>query len=166
MSKNASSPSLRIVQSVATIEGAQDSLESINTFQLSDRALVVAGDVLYQLRKDSTATESLPGIVAPAQGGPGRWFAYGAGPTPSVAVQVFHAAIGPQSSVDSAFSLADIDDSTDLVLYNLTDSGLPAGVGTGPVRITGTGAALMRFVNATGATVAAATVAFRMSVSK
>jgi hypothetical protein len=68
---------LRIVNTVSTVLGAQDSLESINTEILMDRALVscAANNFIYQLRKDSVAAPSLPDIVAPVAG-PGRWVRY------------------------------------------------------------------------------------------
>jgi len=67
-------PALRILNTVSTVLGAQDSLASINTEILMDRALVSCAEnnLTYQLRKDSVATESLPDIVAPVAG-PGRW---------------------------------------------------------------------------------------------
>ena len=73
--------SLRILQSVATIVGASDSLESINTQLVMDRGLVtvIENDQIYMLRRSSTATPSGSDIVAPAQGGPGRWFSYPSG---------------------------------------------------------------------------------------
>ena len=65
---------LRILNTVSTVSGAQDSLEGINTNTLMDRALVSCAEnnIIYQLRKDSVETPSLPDIVAPVAG-PGRW---------------------------------------------------------------------------------------------
>jgi hypothetical protein len=81
---------LRILNTVSTVLGAQDSLEAINTNTLMDRALVScsANNLIYQLRKDSVAAPSLPNTVAPVTG-PGRWIAYATGgasslPLPSV----------------------------------------------------------------------------------
>lgn len=190
---------LRIVNPVATLEGADNSLASINTSQYADGAIVSVRETstIYRLDKDAVS-----GGVRPDQGGPGRWFsqgdgatgatgsrgqtgatgapgatgatgapgatgatgATGAGATNFTAVQVSHAIIPPQSSVDSAFALTGVISSATIVVYNLTDSGLPAGVGTGPVRVTGLGAATMRFLNETGASVAAATVSFQMAI--
>jgi hypothetical protein len=67
---------LRILQPVATILGARDSLEAINTEPLPDHAIVqaVSNSQQYQLRKTSTDAPVGDDIVAPAQGGPGRWF--------------------------------------------------------------------------------------------
>jgi hypothetical protein len=79
---SASAPAaLRILQSVATLAGARNSLEAINTNLVSDRAIVavVATDTLYMLRKNSSAAPSSPTIIAPAQGGPGRWYEYSPG---------------------------------------------------------------------------------------
>jgi hypothetical protein len=71
---------LRILQSVATVLGADDSLEAINTNKVSDRAVVVVDAVneFYMLRKDSTTTPSGNDVVAPVAG-PGRWFVYAPG---------------------------------------------------------------------------------------
>jgi hypothetical protein len=158
---------LRILQSVATLTGASDSLESINTTLVMDRGIVavVASNALYMLRRDSVASASSPNIIAPAQGGPGRWYLYSSGPTFFADVSVAHNQIPPQSSVDAAFTIPGAD-TTDVVEYNLTDSGLPAGIGTGPVRMTGAAAATMRFLNATATTSPTASVGFRMAVLK
>lgn len=159
-------PSLRIAQSVATLAGADDSLESINTTELSDGALVVVqqNGKSYRLAKASTATADSPDIIAPAQGGPGRWFSQGAGATLFQNINVVRPAIGAQSSADVAFSILGVTDSSDIVVANLTDTGLPTGIGVGPIRVTGTNAAVIRFVNATGGTVAGATTTFVMAV--
>lgn len=71
---------LRILQSIATVFGAQDSLQSINTTKVSDRALVLCAEnnSIYILRKDSTTAPSGNDIVQPAAG-PGRWFIYPSG---------------------------------------------------------------------------------------
>jgi len=68
---------LRIVNFVATLAGADDSLESINTNKLSDRAIVACkeNNALYMLRRESVAAPSGDIIVVPATG-PGRWFMY------------------------------------------------------------------------------------------
>jgi hypothetical protein len=166
MSKQSFPAALRIVQSVAdlaTTEG--DSLIGINTSELSPDAIVAveASNALYILHKgDSTTPPSSPDIILP-NAGPGRWFRYGPGPGNFQDVLVSHALIPNQSSVDSAFTIAGAG-TGDIVEYNITDSGLPTGVTTGPVRITGANAATMRFSNVTSTTVAAATVSFRMAV--
>lgn len=162
-------PGLRIANSVATLQGADDALAAINTSQYSNGAIVLvrATGTLYRLNKTSTQTEDSPDVIAPDQGGPGRWFSLGSGAGQFQDVSVFHAAIPPQSSVESsAFTVQGALSSTDIVVYNLTDSTFTTVVGvvTGPVRITGTESATMRFLNATAATVAAATVSYRMAV--
>lgn len=72
---------LRILQSVSTVLGADDSLESINTQLVMDRGIVSckANNSLYMLHRESTDSPSGTAIVAPAQGGPGRWFIYSPG---------------------------------------------------------------------------------------
>jgi hypothetical protein len=72
-------PALRISTTVDTISGADDSVKSINTTLLDKRAIVACAEnnSLYMLRKESTATESLPDIVAPnGANWPGRWYLY------------------------------------------------------------------------------------------
>jgi len=73
-----SSPAdLRILQSVSTVLGADDSLQSINTHKVSNCAIVACAetDSLYILRRESAATPSGEKIVAPSAG-PGRWFIF------------------------------------------------------------------------------------------
>lgn len=168
MSKQSFPAALRILQEVATLAGADDSLAAINTNIVSDRAIVAvaANNSLYMLRKDSVVAASSPNIIAPTSDSPGRWFLYGAGPSATVEVDVSHAVIPPNTTIESAFTLAGLSDGADIVIYNSFDSGLPAGVVTGPVRVTGANAAVMRFGNLTAVTVAAATVAFRMAVQQ
>lgn len=163
MSKQSFPAELRIVQSVDTLSSGDNSLKGVNTNILSDRAIVIVeeNNSLYMLRKESTAAESSPAIIAPAAG-PGRWYRYSTGPSLVAAVNIFHADIPPQSSVDSAFTFTGLL-STDIVEYNLTDSGLPAGVVNGDIRVTGADSGTMRFLNATGATVAAATVTYKLA---
>jgi len=155
---------LRIHQSVAALAGADDSLEAINTSQLTQGCVVYVQDVgLYRLNRLSTAAASST-VVVPAQGGPGRWFSLGTGATQFQNVSVAYVEIGPNTSVDSPFSILGATSSSDIVVYNLTDSGLPVGVTTGPVRVTGSETALMRFQNTTSASIPAATRTFRMAV--
>jgi hypothetical protein len=68
----------RILGSRATVTGTSDSLESINTFELDNGAIVVIISNLAQYVLDKLSTDAPSGddIVAPAQGGPGRWFKY------------------------------------------------------------------------------------------
>jgi hypothetical protein len=157
---------LRLNTPVATLAGADDSLAAINTTDLPNGALcfVNENESLYELRKGSSATVDSPNIIAPTQGGEGRWFLYGAGASSFQNLAVSHAAIPPQSSVDSAVTMTGVTDSNDIVVANLTDSALPAGVAVGPIRITGANAATFRFTNATAVTVVAATVTFRAAV--
>jgi len=157
---------LRILTPVATLAGADDALAAINTTGLPNGCLcfVNENESLYEFRAASAATVDSPNIIAPTQGGSGRWFLYGAGASSFQNLAISHAAIPPQSSVDSAVTVTGVTDSNDIVVANLTDTGLPAGVAVGPIRITGANAATFRFTNATAATVAAATVAFRAAV--
>ena len=159
---------LRIAQSVAALSGADDSLAAINTSELSDGAVCVSRSNynLYVLHKTSTATAVTPDIIAPAQGGPGRWFRYGIGATYFQALNVVHAAIPPQSSVDSAANVAGVLGQGDIIVFNSNDSSIPAGVIMGQPKVTGAGTAQFRFLNATAATVAAATVAIEAAVLK
>lgn len=161
-------PALRIVQSVAAIAGADDALAAINTSLLSPDAIcaVQANNSLYMLHKDSTATEDGTNIVAPSQGGPGRWFKLGQGATYFQAVSVFHAAIPPASSVDASATVLGVAGGTDIVVFNPTDSAIPAGVMMGQPRVTGGSTVEFRFLNATADTVAAATVAIEAAVLK
>lgn len=158
---------LRIVQSVATLAGADDSLASINTNLLSPNAIVLVqeNNKLYVLRKTSTAAASSPNIIAPSAG-PGRWFLYGEGATYNQAVSVFHAAVGPQTSVDASATVTGVEDSEDIVVFNVVDSTIPAGVVVSNLRVAGANSVQFRFTNTTGATVAAATVALRCAVLK
>jgi len=157
---------LRLNTPVATLAGADDSLAAINTSELPNGALcfVNENESLYQLRKSSSATADSPNIIAPAQGGTGRWYLYGNGATSFQALNVSHAAIPPQTSVDASVTVTGVTDNLDIVVADLTDTGLPAGVAVGPIRITGADAATFRFTNATAATIAAATVSFRAAV--
>lgn len=72
---------VRLQGSRATVTGAENSLESINTFELDDGCIVIIKSNLseYVLDKLSVAAPSGDDIVAPAQGGPGRWFKYPTG---------------------------------------------------------------------------------------
>lgn len=157
---------LRLHTPVATIAGADDALAAINTSDLPDGALcfVTEALTLYELRKTSTATADGSNIVAPTQGGLGRWYAYGPGGHNKQTLAVSHAAIPPFTSVDSAVAVVGVASDVDIVVADLTDTGLTAGVAVGPIRVTGAGAATFRFTNATAATVAAATVSFRATV--
>lgn len=158
---------LRIVQSVATLAGADDSLASINTTLLSPNAIVLVqeNNKLYVLRKTSTAAAASPNIIDPTAG-PGRWFLYGEGASYNQAVSVAHAAIGPQTSVQASASVIGVEDDEDIIVFNIPDSGVPAGVVISGPRVTGAGTASFRFTNVTGATVAGSTVSLRCAVLK
>ncbi len=156
---------LRLNTPVATLAGADDSLAAINTNGLPNGALclVLENNSLYELRKASAVTADSPNIIAPAEGGPGRWFLYGPGPSNFQDLLISHAAIPPQTSVDSTVTVTGADPG-DIVVANITETALPSGVAVGPIRISGTNVAVFRFTNATAATVAAATVGFRAAV--
>lgn len=161
-------PALRLNTPVATLTGADDALAAINTTELADGCLCMVNsvDALYQLRKTSTAAESLPSIVAPAQGGPGRWYRYGAGATSPADSSVAVPAIPPQTTVQVTHTIPDKVSASDLVLVNIVST-LATGVGLVGVFYSGGGGGVqadLRFMNTTGATVAGATVLLRTSV--
>ncbi len=157
---------LRLNTPVHLVTGADDSLAAINTNPLPDGALcfVTEAEAIYQLRKASTATADGSNIVAPAEGGPGRWYFYGPGGAYLQQLDVFHEIIPPQSSVDSAVAVLGVASDADIVVANLLGTGLIAGVAVGPIRVTGANAATFRFTNATAASVVAGTVSFRAMV--
>lgn len=160
---------LRISQAVSTLAGARDALAAINTTELSPNCIVMclANNSLYVLRKDSTATAASPDIIAPAQGGPGRWYKYGVGATYFQQVSAFHEAIPPQSSVDTNQTpVAGVASSTDIIVFNVLDTSVPNGVVISQPRVFGAGTASFRFTNVTAATVAAATVSLEAAVLK
>lgn len=103
---------LRILVTVATLAGASDSLESINTTILMDRCLVAckANNSLYILEKDSVAAPSPPDIVAPASANwPGRWALYapgggGSGPAPALTRTLYVSVAGNDTTGDGSFS--------------------------------------------------------------
>ena len=76
-----SSVASRNIGSVDTLLGSSNSLENVNTTTLDDGAFayVVAELKHYELHRTSTDAPSPPAIVAPATGGPGRWFPSGSG---------------------------------------------------------------------------------------
>lgn len=158
---------LRVLTPVATLQGPDDALAAINTTELPDGCLVVVTAIpsLYQFRKTSTATESSPNIIAPDQGGSGRWFRYNSGPSTPAALSVAVPAIGPNTTAEVTATIPDKNSSADMVDVNITDSGLSASLGIVGVRPnTGATTAAIRFANFTGATVAGATIALRTSV--
>lgn len=161
MSKQSFPAELRILQSVDTLSTGDNSLKGINTTTVSDRAIVLVeqNNSLYVLRKESTDAEDSPDIIDPSAG-PGRWHIYGAGEQLAANVNVAFSAIPPQSSVVASFVFPGLV-SGDVVVANLVTS-LASGVIDGSPQSTGADAGSIRFLNATGATVAGATVAYRM----
>ncbi len=159
---------LRIMNPVSTLTGARDSLAAINTTQLPDNSIVMveASNTLYVLRKGSTATEDSPNIIAPAEGGPGRWYRYGAGGSFFSTISVGHTTIAPQTGIDSnSATIPGVASSNDVVSTNLLSSGLAATVVFGILRITGAAAGVYRFTNVGSATVAGATYSARVCVN-
>lgn len=160
---------LRIMSPVATLVGADNSLAAINTSLLPDGSvvLVTATHKLYVLSKSSVQAQLLPSIVAPAEGGPGRWLQLPNGASEFQALSLVHAAVPPQSSVDTPVTIANGDvplTSADIIDWNLTDSAFPSVLSIGNVRITGTNSATFRFSNLSAATVAAGTVTVEAAV--
>ncbi len=157
---------LRIAQSVSSLSGADDSLEAINTSEMSPGAIVLVRSFyrLYVLEKNSTAAASSPNVVAPAQGGPGRWVSLGAGANYFQLVNVPHAAIPPQSSVIGSAAVVGALGSTQVLVYNCLDSGGGDGSLVVNPQITGVGTAAWRFANVTTATIAAGTVALEVAL--
>jgi len=158
-------PSLRIAQSVANLTGADDSLQAINTNIISPGAIVLVRSFhrLYELQKDSTAAALSPNIIAPAQGGPGRWVSLGAGANYFQSVTVVVPAIPPQSFVPaSALVTGATGPTTQVVVYNLLDSGISSLV-VNP-RITGLNTVAWDFANITSATVASANITLEVAV--
>lgn len=159
---------LRISQAVSTLAGARDSLAAINTTELSPNCIVMClqNNSLYVLRKSSTATAASPDIIAPAQGGPGRWYKYGVGATYFQAVSVPYAAIPPQSSVEGSATVNGAEAITDIIVFNVTSTAIPTGVTITNPRVTNIGQGTFRFTNVTAATVAAATATLEVAVLK
>lgn len=159
--------SLRIMNPVATLQGAQDSLAAINTTLLPDNSIVAvqASDTLYMLRKDSSAAESSPDVIAPDQGGPGRWYRYGAGGGFFNDVVITHITVPPQTSIPVGnIAIPGFESDNDVVSYNLVSSGLDAALVVGLPRNTGSGLAEFYIYNISGATVAAGTLTLRVCV--
>jgi hypothetical protein len=94
-----SAVAFRIMGSRATLLGAEDSLEGINTYELDDGALcyVTAAINHYSLDKTSTASPSPPNTIKPVAG-PGLW-AVATGGTPGAqGFQGFQGAQGLQGT--------------------------------------------------------------------
>lgn len=157
---------LRIMNPVSTLQGARDSLAAINTTLLPDNALVMveASNTLYVLRKASTATEDSPNIIAPDEGGPGRWYRYGAGGGFFADVTITHTTIPPQTGVDGSATVPGVASDNDVISFNLIGSGMGATLMLGPPRITGAATVAWRVTNVSGTTVAPGTIDVRVSV--
>ncbi len=152
------------MQSVAALAGADDSLQAINTNEVSPGAIVMVRSLyrLYVLEKDSTATASSPNVIAPTAG-PGRWVSLGAGASYFQAVTVAVPAIPPQSLVNASATVTGATDfNTQIAVYNLLDSGI-ASLVVNP-RINGLNLVTWSFANVTSATIAAASVALEVAV--
>ena len=76
-----SSVALRILGPRATVLGAGDAIENVNTSNLPDGAMCWVTDeqALYRFILESTATADGSNIIEP-NGGPGRWFRETVGP--------------------------------------------------------------------------------------
>lgn len=159
--------SLRIMNPVSTLQGAQDSLAAINTTLLPDNSIVMveASNTLYVLRKSSSAAESSPDIIAPDQGGPGRWYRYGAGGGFFADVVITHTTIPPQTGVDGSATVPGVANDDDVISYNLIDSGMGATLVLNPPRITGANSTAWRVTNVGSETVAPGTISVRVMVS-
>ncbi len=160
-------PALRIAQSVAAITGADDALTAINTNLMSPDAIVAvqANHSLYMLQKASTAVADGTNVVAPAQGGPGRWVKYGPGMSYLQAVNVNHGAIAPFSvGAASGTVLGVLGSSTQVVVYNCLDSGGGDGALVVNPQISGINTVTWLFANCTATTIAAGTVALEVGI--
>lgn len=113
-----SPPALRILQFVDAVLGDGNSLESLNTQLVMDRAIVSAKDnnSLYMLRRESVESPSGTDVVAPSAG-PGRWFRYpvasGGGSLP-VSGSLFETAEGPITFGDTSTFAAGSASQTEL----------------------------------------------------
>lgn len=71
-----SAVAFRVMGSRATLLGTNDSLASINTTEIDNGALCYVAEVNthYSINKlDNSTPPNPPAVIAPAQGGPGRW---------------------------------------------------------------------------------------------
>lgn len=159
---------LRIAQSVQSLAGADDALAAINTSEISPGAIVFVRSVagLYYLDKGSVAAESQPSIIAPAQGGPGRWFKIGVGANYFQTINLPFPAIPPQSTNQVTVTVQGVLNSNDVMVMNSNDTATPNGVIIGQPKVVGLNQGSFRVLNATGATVPAATVGLVVAVLK
>ena len=167
MSLPTSPPYLRIMNPVSTLQGARDSLAAINTTLLPNNSIVMveASNTLYVLRKASSAAESSPDIIAPDQGGPGRWYRYGSGGGFFADVTITHTTIPPQTGIDGSATVPGVVNDNDVIGYNLISSGMGATLCLNPPRITGAATVAWRVTNVGGATVGPGTIDVRVMVS-
>jgi len=157
---------LRILTAVSTLTGDRDSLQAINTTKLPNNSLVMVenSNALYQLRKGSSATEDSPNIVAPAEGGPGRWYRYGAGETFNT-VTISYTTIPPQDGITvTGITVPGFVGSSDVVSFDLITSGIPSALVVGLPRNTGVEQAEWRLYNVSGTTIAPSTLDLRVDV--
>ncbi len=157
---------LRLNTPVATLAGADDSLEAINTTELPNGALctVLENNAIYFLRKNSVVAASSPLIIAPAQGGTGRWYLY-----ESVIDFQNVALVVPDIGANSAANITGlvgtgIIDDNDIVVYNMQSSGYPTGLILGTPHITGADTWSMHVNNVSGATITGDTYALRVAI--
>lgn len=159
---------LRIMNPVSTLQGARDSLAAINTTLLPDNALVMveASNTLYVLRKASTATEDSPNIIAPDEGGPGRWYRYGAGGGFFSTVTVAHTTVPPQSQLDvTGVTVPGYASSSDVVSFSLAGSNFPSNnLVVGLPRNTAANQATWSLYNIGSATIAPEDLSLRVCV--
>ena len=158
---------LRLLNPVTALTGDRDALAAINTAELPDGSIVMVNDAdtLYRLEKGSTVAASSPEIIAPAQGGPGRWFRYGEGASFFQNVTVTHATIPPNSGITSnGTTVTGFASSNDVLSYNLQSSGLNANLVVGLPRNTGTDTAEWRLYNVSSTTIAQGSFDLRVCV--
>lgn len=166
MSNQSAPASLRIANPVSTVEGAEDSLQAINTTELPDGAVVLCSEnhAFYELRKASGATASGDEIVAPAQGGPGRWYSMGHGAVFHQDVAVVYPAVPPQSGIDTGtIDVLGVVDG-DVIASVIADTGIPAGLIIGLPRISGPNHTIWHMYNPGAATIAGGTVNLTVAV--
>lgn len=167
MSNQKFPPNLRLLNPVSALSGARDALDAINTTECPDGALVMVTDVdaLYQLAKGSTVAASSPEIIAPAQGGPGRWLRYGEGASFFQSVTVTHATIPPNSGISSdGATVTGYSSSNDVLSYNLQSSGLNSSLVVGLPRNTTSDRAEWALYNVSGTTIDAGSFDLRVCV--
>lgn len=167
MSNQKFPPDLRLLNPVSALTGARDALAAINTTNLPDGAVVMVtdADTLYRLEKGSTVAASSPEIIAPAEGGPGRWFRYGEGASFFQSVTVTHATIPPNSGITSdGVTVTGYTNTNDVLSYNLQSSGLNSSLVVGLPRNTSSDRAEWTLYNVSGTTIDAGSFDLRVTV--